>query len=103
MSFFSKLLKKSNDTLDISENTKKGIKKILLTPSQDVIFDGVPIEPKSVLTIDLPELNGKLPNKISLTSSSEEWVCGVRVLELGGEGDKNYFNIEKENDNGVPT
>ena len=103
MSKISKVLSKQGVRLDVATLTKRGIKRILLTPTQNVILDGVTLEANKQFDITFPELNGMLPSYIQLTSDAEEWHCGCRIMELGGKGYSNYFTINKENDNGVPT
>lgn len=57
--------------------TKRGIKRVLLTPKNTVAFDD------------------------TLLIANKE--CGCRVMELAGKGSADYFKIKKENDNGAPT
>ena len=103
MSKISKVLSKQGVRLDVATLTKRGIKRVLLTPTQDVVLDGVTLEANKQFDITFPELNGTLPSYIQLTSDTEAWNCGCRVMELAGKGNANYFTITKENINGVPT
>lgn len=103
MSKISVSLDEQNNSLDISTLTKKGIKRILLTPWSDVLFDKVQLDANKQHDITFPELNGTLPSYIQLSAEVEKWNCGCRIMELAGKGNRNYFNIAKENDNGVPT
>lgn len=103
MSKISKVLSKQGVRLDVATLTKRGIKRVLLTPTHNVILDGVTLEANKQFDITFPELNGTLPSYIQLTSDAEEWYCGCRVMELAGKGNANYFTIAKENKNGVPT
>lgn len=103
MSKLSKVLSKEGVRLDVSTLTKRGIKRVLFTPTQNVLLDGVVLEANKQFDITFPELNGTLPSYIQLTSDTETWYCGCRVMELAGKGNGNYFNITKENNNGVPT
>lgn len=103
MSKISKVLSKQGVRLDVATLTKRGIKRVLLTPTHDVDLDGVTLEANKQFDITFPELNGTLPSYIQLTSDAEVWYCGCRVMELAGKGNANYFTITKENNNGVPT
>lgn len=103
MSKLSKVLSKEGVRLDVSTLTKRGIKRVLFTPTQNVILDGVTLEANKQFDITFPELNGTLPSYIQLASVVETWYCGCRVMELAGKGNANYFRITKENNNGVPT
>lgn len=103
MSKISKVLSKQGVRLDVATLTKRGIKRVLLTPTHDVVLDGVTLEGNKQFDITFPELNGTLPSYIQLTSDIETWYCGCRVMELAGKGNANYFSITKENSNGVPT
>lgn len=105
MSKISISLSKSNDYVDVSSLTKRGIKRILVTPFDDVKMDYITLKANMIYDITFPELNGTLPNRIRFESRAEnvEWFCGCRIMELAGKGFANYFNIKKENDNGVPT
>lgn len=103
MSKISKVLSKQGVRLDVANLTKRGIKRVLLTPTHNVVLDGVTLEANKQFDITFPELNGTLPSYIQLTSDVEEWYCGCRVMELAGKGNANYFTITKENNNGVPT
>lgn len=103
MSKISKVLSKQGVRLDLATLTKRGIKRVLLTPTHDVVLDDVTLEANKQFDITFPELNGTLPSYIQLTSDAEEWHCGCRVMELAGKGNANYFTITKENNNGVPT
>lgn len=103
MSKISKVLSKQGVRLDVTPLTKRGIKRVLLTPTHDVLFDDVPLEANKQFDITFPELNGTLPSYIQLTSNLSEWNCGCRIMELAGKGNSNYFKIIKENNNGVPT
>ena len=103
MSNISKPLTEKNSRLDVSTLTKKGIKRVLITPWSDVSLDGVVLNNSVQYDITFPELNGRLPSYVQIVSNLENWLCGCRIMELGGKGDPNYFNITKENNNGVPT
>lgn len=103
MSKISKVLSKQGVRLDVATLTKRGIKRVLLTPTHNVVLDGVSLEANKQFDITFPELNGTLPSYIQLTSDAEAWYCGCRVMELAGKGNANYFTITKENNNGVPT
>lgn len=103
MSRISKILSNNSARLDVETLTKRGIKRVLLTPTQNVILDGVVLEANKQFDITFPELNGTLPSYIQLSSTVEVWYCGCRIMELAGEYNRNYFKIEKENNNGVPT
>lgn len=103
MSKISKVISNSSARLDVETLTKRGIKRVLLTPTQNVVLDGVTLEGNKQFDITFPELNGTLPSYIQLTSDVETWYCGCRVMELAGKGNANYFTITKENNNGVPT
>lgn len=102
MSKISKVLSKQGVRLDVATLTKRGIKRVLLTPTHNVTLDGVTLEANKQFDITFPELNGTLPSYIQLTSDAETWNCGCRVMELAGKGNANYFTITKENNNGVP-
>lgn len=103
MSKITLVTTKENPHLDVTDLTKRGIKRVLLTPWNAVDLDGVAIEPGKQYDITFPELNGTLPSRLTFSSNLEEWNCGCRIMELDGKGNLNYFNITKENDNGVPT
>lgn len=105
MSKISIYLNNNNSRVDVTSLTKKGIKRVLITPFNDVKMDGLTLKANKVYDITFPELNGALPSSIGFIAKteSEEWYCGCRVMELAGKGYANYFNITKENDNGVPT
>lgn len=103
MSKISKVLSKEAVRLDLATLTKRGIKRVLFTPTQDVRLDGVRMEANKLHDITFPELNGTLPSYIQLTSDIDVWHCGCRVMELAGKGNPNYFDITKENNNGVPS
>lgn len=105
MSNISIYLNKDNNRVDVTSLTKKGIKRVLITPFQDIKMDGLTLMGNKVYDITFPELNGTLPSSIVFAPKTEdgEWYCGCRVMELAGKGYANYFNITKENDNGVPT
>lgn len=103
MSSLSKVLTKSAPQLDIAGLTKRGIKRVLLIPKNNVVLDGVTLIANKEYDITFPELNGTLPSYIKLVSADETWECGCRVMELAGKGNANYFTITKENNNGVPT
>lgn len=103
MSSISKILTENTPTFDIASLTKRGIKRVLLTPKSDVIFDGLPLLANKEYDISFPELNGTLPSRIKILSAVKTWECGCRVMELAGKGNADYFGITKENNNGVPT
>lgn len=103
MSKISKVLSKEGVRLDVATLTKRGIKRVLLTPTHNVVLDGVTLEANKQFDITFPELNGTLPSYIQLTSDVDVWYCGCRVMELAGKGNANYFTITKENNSGVPT
>lgn len=103
MSSISKLLIKSASRFDIASLTKRGIKRVLLTPKNTVAFDDTLLVANKEYDITFPELNGTLPSYIQVVSTAETWECGCRVMELAGKGSADYFKITKENDNGVPT
>lgn len=103
MSSISKILTKSEPRFDIASLTKRGIKRVLLTPRTTASFDDTLIIANKEYDITFPELNGTLPSYIHVVSTAETWQCGCRVMELAGKGSADYFRIKKENDNGVPT
>ena len=103
MSIISFTMSNTSPTFTLKGKSKRGIKKIMLLPTQLVNMDGTNLEANKQFIIEFPELNGKLPQTITLTAPNTPWYCGFRILELGGEGYENYFKIKKENDNGVPT
>lgn len=103
MSLLAKTLSNTDKNFIVDELTKRGIKKIILTPTHNVTFDGVILEGNKLHEIEFPEINGCLPSRITLSSSEATWYCGVRVSELGGKGFPNYFSIKKENNSGIPT
>lgn len=103
MSSISKILTENNSRFDIASLTKKGIKRVLVTPKSDVILDGLPLIANKEYDISFPELNGTLPSYIKILSSVKAWECGCRVMELAGKGNADYFGITKENNNGAPT
>lgn len=103
MSSISKLLNQDSSRLDISRLTKRGIKRVLITPRKDVSFDNMSLLTNRDYDITFPELNGTLPSYIQVVSTATGWTCECRVMELAGKGNANYFSITKENDNGVPT
>lgn len=86
-------------TFDISTLTKKGVRLIYIYAYTPVTIDGIYLLPSGERNIQFPILNGKLPNNFTLTSGE----CSIIIQELAGEGDKNYWKIKKENDNGIPT
>lgn len=88
MSIISFTLSDTTPSFTLKGKTKRGIKKIMLLPTELVKFDDTNLEANKQYVIEFPELNGKLPQTI---------------MELGGEGYENYFKIKKENNNGVPT
>lgn len=84
---------------DISTLTKKGIRSMLIEVYASMQFaGGLTLEPGEHY-ITLPFLNGRLPNNLMITKGS----CNISILELAGVGDENYFEITKENDNGIPS
>lgn len=103
MSKISKIISHQSARLDVETLTKRGIKRVLLTPTQNVVLDGVTLEGNKQFDITFPELNGTLPSYIQLSCRLDEWYCGCRIMELAGKGNANYFEITKENNNGVPT
>lgn len=103
MSKLSKVLSKNEPRLDIASLTKRGIKRVLLTPKNTVASDGTLLMANKEYDITFPELNGTLPSYIQVASTAETWECGCRVMELAGKGSADYFKITKENDNGVLT
>lgn len=103
MSGISKILTENNSRFDIASLTKRGIKRVLVTPKSDVILDGLPLLANKEYDISFPELNGTLPSYIKILSSAKTWECGCRVMELAGKANADYFGITKENNNGVPT
>lgn len=103
MSSISKILTENISKLDVASLTKRGVKRVLLTPKADVVFDGLPLLANKEYDISFPELNGTLPSYIKILSSVKTWECGCRVMELAGKGNADYFGITKENNNGVPT
>lgn len=105
MSKISIYLNNANNRVDVTSLTKKGIKRVLITPFNDIKMDGITLMANKIYDITFPELNGTLPSSIVFVPKTEdtEWFCGCRVMELAGKGNANYFNITKENNNGVPT
>ena len=86
-------------TFDISTLTKKGVRTAYLRVNELIVFEGVyPISP-GTYNLTFPFLNGRLPNKFTITSG----LCDITIQELAGVGDENYFKITKENDNGIPS
>lgn len=84
---------------DISTLTKKGARLIQLRVYETVSFEGEYPVPTGTYDITFPFLNGRLPNNFSITSGQ----CDITIQELAGVGDKKYFKIKKENDNGIPS
>ena len=105
MSKISIYLNNDNNRVDVTSLTKKGIKRVLITPFNDIKMDNITLMANKVYDITFPELNGTLPSSIIFMpkTESEVWYCECRIMELAGKGYANYFNITKENDNGVPT
>ena len=103
MSLLAKMLSNSDKNFITDSLTKRGIKKIIFTPTHNVTFDGVILEGNKIHEIEFPEINGCLPSRITLSSSEATWYCGVRVVELGGKAFPKYFSIQKENNSGLPT
>ena len=103
MSKISIVASNDNPHIDVTDLTKRGIKRILLTPWSSISFDGVSLEPDKQYDITFPELNGTLPSYLTFASRADTWACGCRIMELAGKGNANYFTITKENNNGVPT
>lgn len=103
MSIISSTLSDTAPSFTLKGKTKRGIKKIMLLPTQLVNFDGTNLDANKQYVIEFPELNGKLPQTITLAATNKPWYCRLRVMELGGEGYENYFKIKEENNNGVPT
>lgn len=103
MSSISKLLNQTSSSFDIAKLTKRGMKRVLITPRNNVSFDNMFLLTNRDYDITFPELNGTLPSCIQVTSTDEKWTCECRVMELAGKGNADYFSITKENSNGVPT
>lgn len=103
MSKISIVVSNDNPQIDVTNLTKRGIKRILLTPRNSISFDGIALEANKQYDITFPELNGTLPSHLTFASSDDTWECGCRIMELAGKGNSNYFAITKENNNGVPT
>ena len=95
MSKISKVFSKGDARIDVATFTKRGIKRVLLTPTHTVFLDGVTLEANKQFDITFPEINGTLPSYIQIESSASEWYCGCRIMELAGKGNANYFNITK--------
>lgn len=102
MSSISKLLTQNSLSFNIASLTKRGIKRVLITPRNDVYFDNMLLLTNRDYDITFPELNGTLPSYIQVSCSEKTWSCGCRVMELAGKGNADYFSITKENNNGVP-
>ena len=85
--------------LDISTLTKKGARLVQLRVYETVNFEGRYPVPTGKYDITFPFLNGRLPNNFTIVSGQ----CDITIQELAGVGDKNYFKITKENDNGIPS
>lgn len=58
MSKISKILSKQGVRLDIATLTKRGIKRVLLTPTHNVILDGVTLEANKQFNITKENNNG---------------------------------------------
>ena len=84
---------------DISNLTKKGARLVQLRVYKVVSFEETYPVPPGTYIIIFPFLNGRLPNNFTITSGA----CDITIQELAGVGDKKYFKIEKENDNGIPS
>lgn len=84
---------------DISTLTKKGIRSVFIEVYSPVQFNGFLCLENGRHYIKFPILNGRLPSNLTL----EKGDCNVAILELDGVGDKNYWKITKENDNGIPS
>lgn len=105
MSKISIYLNNNNDHVDVTSLTKRGIKRVLIAPFNDIKMDGITLMANKTYDITFPELNGTFPSTIVFVPRPEvtEWYCGCRIMELAGKGNANYFKIISENDNGVPT
>lgn len=86
-------------TFDISTLTKRGARLIYICVYKSITIEGNYILPVGEHNIQFPILNGRLPNNFTLTGGQ----CDIAIQELAEKGDKNYWKITKENDNGIPT
>lgn len=86
-------------TFDISTLTKRGVRSIYIYVYKQVTIEGIYNLPSGEHNIQFPILNGRLPNNFTLTGGQ----CDIVIQEFAGEGDKNYWKITKENDNGIPS
>lgn len=86
-------------SFDISTLTKKGVRLINIRVFTPVTIEGVYVVPVGTYDIYFPFLNGRLPNNFTIT----EGQCDITIQELDGVGDRNYWKITKENDNGIPS
>lgn len=86
-------------SFDISTLTKKGARLINIRVFTQVSIEETYIIPPGTYNIRFPFLNGRLPNNFTLTSGQ----CDITIQELDGMGDKKYWKIVKENDNGIPS
>lgn len=86
-------------SFDISTLTKKGIRLINMRVYETISFEDAYPVPAGTYDIYFPFLNGRLPNNLAITQGN----CDITIQELDGVGDKNYWKITKENDNGIPS
>lgn len=86
-------------TLDISTLTKKGARSIYIEVYSDITIGENFSLGNGNHNIAFPILNGRLPNNFTLKKGR----CNISILESAGAGDKNYWKITKENDNGIPS
>lgn len=86
-------------TFDISTLTKRGVRSIYFRVHKSISIENVYTLPPGDYYFQFPILNGRLPNNFTLTQGQ----CNVVIQEFAGIGDKKYWKIRKENDNGVPS
>lgn len=91
--------KEGEKNFDISNLTKKGARSVQLRVYEMISFEDTYPLPPGTYNITFPFLNGRLPNNFKITQGQ----CDIIITDFAGVGDKNYFKITKENDNGIPS